>query len=308
MKHIRTSFPRLMFLPLESQLDRLGRKLMQPEGGLRFDFCEPVGEEALLPPNSISWRLFKNPVSLFIGGVAAVILELAEPSVRTGVWEHSTFRKDPAGRLQRTGLAAMVTVYGARSRAKKMIEGVVRQHERVGGVTPGGIAYRANDTPLLDWVQATATFGFTLAYSRYVDTLSEAEISTAFAEATIPGKLYGARGAPTSVTEWEEMLEDVRIRLEPSPIIEEFLKLISEADVFPSVLRPIQRSMVRAAVSLVPQEIRTFLRLPHSYEMRLGEENLLRQAGAMADRLVLPSLPPAQSCLRLGLPADHLYR
>jgi uncharacterized protein (DUF2236 family) len=34
--------------------------------------------------------VFKNPVTLFIGGVGAVLLELAEPRVRDGVWGHST--------------------------------------------------------------------------------------------------------------------------------------------------------------------------------------------------------------------------
>lgn len=52
-------------------------------------------------------------MALLVGGIAAVILELAEPRVHTGVWEHSLFRSDPVRRLQRTGLAAMATVYGA---------------------------------------------------------------------------------------------------------------------------------------------------------------------------------------------------
>src|SRR6476620_12245333 len=98
-------------------------------------FVEPVGEHALAPPDSVSWRIFKNPVALFIGGVAAVILELAEPAVRTGVWEHTDFRRDPMRRLERTGMAAMVTVYGARSVAEKMIAGVVQRHERIEGTT-----------------------------------------------------------------------------------------------------------------------------------------------------------------------------
>jgi uncharacterized protein (DUF2236 family) len=46
--------------------------------------------------------VFKNPVSLFIGGVTAVIMELAEPRVRTGIWEHTTFRVNPIQRLRRT--------------------------------------------------------------------------------------------------------------------------------------------------------------------------------------------------------------
>jgi uncharacterized protein (DUF2236 family) len=88
---------------------------------LEFDFSRPRGGPALVPAGSVSWRVFKNPVSLFIGGVAAVILELAEPSVRSGVWDHSSFRKDAVMRLRRTGAAAMMTVYGPRSAAENMI-------------------------------------------------------------------------------------------------------------------------------------------------------------------------------------------
>jgi uncharacterized protein (DUF2236 family) len=113
-----------------------------------------------LPADGVSWRVFANPISLFIGGVAAVLLELAEPSVRSGVWDHSSFRRDPGMRLRRTRVAAMMTVYGPRSAAEKLIANVVRMHGHVKGTTPDGIAYHANDPRLLDWVQATATFGF----------------------------------------------------------------------------------------------------------------------------------------------------
>ena len=122
----------------------------------------------------LSWRIFKNPVSLFIGGVSAVILELAEPRVRSGVWDHTSFRTDPLTRLRRTGAAAMITVYGARSQAEAMIAGVRRRHGHVTGVTPAGVAYEANDPVLLDWVQATAAFGFIEAYKRFARALSAA--------------------------------------------------------------------------------------------------------------------------------------
>jgi uncharacterized protein (DUF2236 family) len=117
------------------------------------DFLQPAGEAALVPPDSVSWRVFKNPVSLFLGGVAAVLMELAEPRVRTGIWEHTTFRIDPIRRLRRTGLAAMVTIYGARSVAEAMIARVRRMHYRVAGSTPAGKVYRANDPELLNWVR-----------------------------------------------------------------------------------------------------------------------------------------------------------
>jgi uncharacterized protein (DUF2236 family) len=112
---------------IQRRLEAAALGFLRPPGGPAFDFTQPAGEAALMAADSVSWRVFKNPVSLFVGGVAAVILELADPAVRTGVWEHTSFRREPVRRLQRTGLAAMITVYGARSRAEAMIAGVARR-------------------------------------------------------------------------------------------------------------------------------------------------------------------------------------
>ena len=81
--------------PLQRSLEVATRVLLEPVDGPYLDFSQPAGEAALVSPNSVSWRVFKNPLSLFIGGVTAVIMELAEPRVRTGVWEHTSFRVDP---------------------------------------------------------------------------------------------------------------------------------------------------------------------------------------------------------------------
>ena len=202
------------------------KALFEIPGGPRVDFTSPPGAAALAAPDSVSWRVFKNPVALFVGGVTAVLLELAEPRVRTGVWEHSTFRTDPMGRLKRTGLAAMVTVYGARETAEAMIAGVGRQHARVGGTTPSGVAYRADEVELLDWVQATASYGFLAAYHGLVQPLSAAERDRFYAEAAPAARLYGALGAPTSEAAWTASLSSMLPRLERSEIVFEFLELM----------------------------------------------------------------------------------
>lgn len=276
------------------------------------DFTSPAGEPALAPPASVSWRIFKNPVALFVGGVAAVLLELAEPSVRTGVWEHTGFRRDPVRRLERTGLAAMVTVYGARSRAEKMIAGVVAMHERVQGTTPAGEAYRANDPRLLTWVQATAAFGFIEAYHRYARALTPAEIDQAYAEGGPAAALYGAVDAPRSDAERRALFESMRPRLEASPIVFEFLAIMRDAPIVRGALRPlsgpVQRLLIRAAVELVPGWVRERLGLGPAFGLRQTEHRLVRLLGALADRMVLPGSPAVQSCARLGLPAGYLYR
>jgi len=299
-------------LPLPSLVQRgieaAARELLQPKGARPVDFTRPRGEAALVAPDSVSWRIFKNPVSLFIGGVAAVILELAEPSVRTGVWEHSSFRTDPARRLQRTGLAAMVTVYGARSTAEAMIAGIVRMHDKIQGETPAGQAYRANDVGLLTWVHATAGFGFSEAYSRYVRPLNREERGRLHQEGASAARLYGALDAPTSDAELHALFESMRRRLEPSPILFEFLDIMRHAAAFPVPLRPMQRILVRAAVEMTPEWVRRRLGLTASYGLRPWETPLVREAGGLSDRIMPRSSPAVQSCLRLGLPADYLYR
>jgi uncharacterized protein (DUF2236 family) len=272
------------------------------------DFTRPAGEAALADPASVSWRIFKNPVALFAGGVAAVLLELAEPSVRTGVWEHSDFRRDPVRRLERTGLAAMVTVYGARSVAERMIAGVVARHERVHGMTPAGASYRANDPALLAWVQATAAFGFIEAYRHYVRPLTPAEVDRAYAEGAPAAALYGARDAPRSDAERQALFEAMRPRLEPSPIVFEFLAILRDAPVVPWPLRPVQRLLIRAAIELVPDWARVRLALGPAFGLSGWQRRLVGLLGAIADRMVLRDSPAVQSCLRLGLPAGYLYR
>lgn len=307
---IPISLPSPLPLPglLSSRLDTAAHELLQPSGGPAIDFSAPAGEGALAGPDSISWRVFKNPVSLFIGGVTAVLLELAEPRVRTGVWEYSSFRKEPVRRLRRTGLAAMVTVYAARSTAEAMIAGVVRRHEAVAGRTPDGIAYRANEQELLDWVQATAGFGFSEACHRYARPLSAQERDRFYAEAGPAARLYGAHGAPRSVAEMDALFAARRDSLEASPIVFEFLDIMARAPIFPASLRPFQRMLIRAAVSATPDWLRDRLGLGATYGLRLGEVRIVRWAGQVADRMMLRSSPAVQACRRLGLPEDHLYR
>jgi uncharacterized protein (DUF2236 family) len=262
----------------------------------------------LVSADSVSWRIFKNPVAMFVGGVTAVLLELAEPAVRTGVWEHSSFRRDPVQRLRRTGLAAMITVYGARSEAERMIAHVVRLHGKVRGTTPAGEAYEANDVDLLSWVQATAGFGFAEAYRTYARALAPAELDRLYEEGAPAARLYGALAVPRSHSELEALFESKRGRLEASPIVFEFLEIMRTAPVFPAALRPLQRLLLRAAVELVPPWIRERLGLGARFGLRAWERPIVRLAGALADRVMLRSSPAVQSCLRLGLPADHLYR
>jgi len=292
---------------LQRRLDAAASALMNPDKSPIIDFARPAGEAALVAPDSVSWRIFKNPIALFVGGVAAVILELAEPRVRAGVWEHSSFRTDPLGRLRRTGLAAMVTVYGARSIAEPMIAAIVRMHARVAGETSDGVAYSASDARLLSWVHATAAFGFAEAYSRYVGALSGTEFDAVYREGLPASRLYGALDAPSSVVELQALIDSMRDRLEPSPVVFQFLHIMGETPAFPRPFSWIQRMLVRAAVEMIPDWVRERLGLGDFYGLAARERWIVKRVGAASDRIVLSKGPAAQACLRLGLPLTHLY-
>ena len=304
-------FHRLHTLPLPAPVhDRLDRAALDLLGNGRsgIDFSQPACEPALVDAHSVSWRIFKNQISMFIGGITAVLLEFAEPKVRDGVWQHSTFRRDAMTRLQRTGLAAMVTVYGARSQAEAMISGVVRRHGKVEGRTSGGEAYNANDQDLLDWVQATAGFGFMQAYHQYVRPLSQSERDALFQEAQPAAKLYGAIGAPTSEAELEALFEAARHRLEPSPIVAEFLAIMRDVPALPGPAKPLQALLIKAAVEILPPWIRQILQLGSEWSLTRLERASVVLSAQGADKLLLRSSPPVQACRRLGLPDDFLYR
>jgi uncharacterized protein (DUF2236 family) len=292
---------------MRRNLDRLLRDYIAPPPGMRpADFTAPVGAPALFASDSLTWRVMKNPVALIVGGVAAVILELAEPRVRTGVWEHTTFRHDPVTRMRRTGYAAWVTIYAPEAAARAMISGIVRAHNRVEGRTPDGIAYRANDPELLNWVHSTAGFGFFEAYSRYVRQLSPEEFDRVYAEGAVAAELYGVTAPPRSAAALDALFAAMAPKLEQSNIVLEFLSIVRTAPLLP--VRALQRLLVRAAVSMTPDWARETLGLGAELGLRRGEHTLLRAMGAAAERFVLEDAPPAQACVRLGLPANYLYR
>jgi uncharacterized protein (DUF2236 family) len=290
---------------LQRRLEAASSLFLNPLGH-RVDFSRPRGEAALVPPDSVSWRIFKNPISLFLGGIAAVILELADPAVRTGVWEHSTFRSDPLGRLRRTGIAAMLTVYGPMSMSLPAIARIVRMHSRVNGTTPEGQAFSANDPDLLTWVHVTALFGFAEAYCRYVEPLGQLHFDAVYKEGLPILALYGAVGAPASQSAAGALFDARRDRLERSPIVFKFLEIMAETPSFPASLLWMQPLMVRAAVELLPHWVRIRLGLER-HVLRRHERWMVQLAGAAAERIVLQEGPAVQSCLRLGLPATHLY-
>lgn len=276
--------------------------------GWKIDFAAPAGAPAFTRPDSVSWRVYKNPIALGVGGAAAVLLEFADPRIRTGVWTHSTYGTDPVARSTRTALAAMIGVYGPRDAARRVIHGVTAMHARVVGHTPSGENYRALDPELLDWVSATASWGFLNAYDKFVSPLSDADKLRFYREGEPVARLYGVEAPLASDADFTTRLHACASRFEPHPIVHEFLEIFATGPGAMGLPRSLRRAMARAAVSLLPAHVRATLELGPAYDLTPLGRKTLRAIGVAAERVPILAAPPAQACLRLGLPADFLYR
>jgi uncharacterized protein (DUF2236 family) len=245
---------------------------------------------------------------MFVGGVTAVLLELAEPRVRTGVWEHTTFRAQPLARMQRTAWATMMTVYGPRSRAAAMIVAVNQRHAGIAGSTPDGTPYRATDDALLAWVQSTALFGFMQAYDRTVRTLRPAERDAFYAEGQAAARLYGVAAPPACEADVAALFAQMRPLLEPSPIVFEFLDIMVRLPALPWIARPAQRWLVKTAIECLPAWTRERLGLDGpAWALSRWQRALVRGLAGSADRLALATHPAVRASRRMGMRGDALY-
>jgi len=274
----------------------------------KIDYLSPAGEPSLVPPDSVQWRVYRNPIVMGIGGVAAVLLEFADPRIRSGVWDHSVYKVDPIGRSRRTGLAAMVGVYGPASVARRVISGVTKMHARVSGETPNGQSYRALDPVLLNWVFATALFGFFKAYHTFVRPLSPDDQVRFFREGKPVGELYGVTNCVGSEAEFVAMMEELLPGFEPHPINLEFLNIIESGRSAPSSPRFLHRAMARGAVAILPSVVRKKLELGAEWDLTALDRLALTSAGRLADHWRDRDSPAWQAALRHGLPGDFAWR
>jgi uncharacterized protein (DUF2236 family) len=95
-------------------------------------------------------------------------------------------------------------------------------------------------------------------------------------------------------------------RLERSDILVEFLALMRSAPILPLPLRPVQSLLVGAAVDLTADWLQAVAGLT-DHGLNAWEAEVVRQIGAIADRLVLETNPAVQACRRMRLPPNYLY-
>jgi uncharacterized protein (DUF2236 family) len=110
-------------------------------------------------PDTMTWRLYREPIFL-LGGIRALLLQVAHPAVADGVARYSNFRQDALGRGYRTFMAMATIYFGDHQQADITAGRLSRVHRDIKGVYPDSTAqqpYTATDAALQLWVFATLT-------------------------------------------------------------------------------------------------------------------------------------------------------
>src|SRR5712671_773076 len=94
-----------------------------------------ASRDGYFAPESVIRQLGNSPVTPFLGGGAAVLLQVAHPLVAAGVAEHSDYRRDLWSRLMRTLRALYLITYGSKAEADAIGAAVRSAHSRVHGRT-----------------------------------------------------------------------------------------------------------------------------------------------------------------------------
>jgi len=134
-------------------------------------------DPGLTGPGSVTWRVSCERV-VPLGGLSALLLQLAHPLVAAGVAEHSSFRADPTKRLMLTLEMLLVTTFGDIGQAEEMTRRIASIHRVVNGSLQQdvgewhrGAHYSATSPELRLWVYATIIETTLNSYSTFVRPL-----------------------------------------------------------------------------------------------------------------------------------------
>ena len=162
-----------------------------------------MSRDGYFAPESVIRRVGNSPLTPFLGGGPAVLLQVAHPLVAAGVIQHSDYRRDLWRRLGRTLRALYLITYGTKAEAEWAAEAVQTVHARVHGKTdeqlgrfPSGTPYSASNPELMLWVHATLVETSLTVYQRFVRALSPADQERYYREMALVARLFGT---PASV-------------------------------------------------------------------------------------------------------------
>jgi uncharacterized protein (DUF2236 family) len=246
-----------------------------PRGTSRGRLIRAPGERWFAEDRPI--RQVNGDAAMFIGGIRALLLQSLHPLAMAAMAEHSDYRGDPWGRLQRTSFFLAVTTFGRESDAREAIARVRAIHERVTGIAPDGRPYAASDPRLLTWVHLAEVDSFLAAHARYGSGgLDQAGRDGYVADMARIGAAIGVPDPPFSEAELVAGLSAYRGELAATPQSREAARFLLLQPPLPAIALAPYGVLAAAAVSLLPGWARELLRLPR---LPVTETLLVRPAG-----------------------------
>ncbi len=210
-----------------------------------------TGEAGWFGPASTTWRVHGD-TCMFVGGIAALMLQALHPRALAGVADHSDFRDDPLGRLRRTSAFIGATAYGTAAEAERACATVRRVHRKVVGTAPDGRPYSADEPELLDWIHVAEYAAFAAAHRRYgADPMTDAELDRYVAEVARVAVELGDLEPPRSWAELDAALGRHRSQLAVGEQARAAWRFLDEVRLVPAVV-PAYRVLFTGAVACLP--------------------------------------------------------
>jgi uncharacterized protein (DUF2236 family) len=235
-------------------------------------------------------RRVHGDASMFVGGLRALLLQSLHPLAMAGVADHSDFREDPWGRLQRTADFLTATTFGPASEAARAVERVRAVHEHVRGVAPDGRPYAADDPHLIRWVHVAEVDSFLRAHDRYGRRkLVRGERDRYLAEAARIADALGSESPPVTERELRAQLRDFRPELAGTKAAREAARYLLVQPPMPLAARPAYGLIAAAGVALLPAWSRPMLRVPW---LPITETMAIRPAGDLITRTMRWAISP----------------
>lgn len=259
----------------------------------------PVRHAELFDTDEPGWFADDAPIrrvhadaSMFVGGLRALLFQSLHPLAMAGVAQHSDYRRDPWGRLQRTADFLAATTFGPATQAQRAVDRVHRVHRHVVGVASDGQPYAANDPHLLEWVHIAELDSFLAAHDRYGEApLVGDERDRYVAEAAVVARALGVVDPPESEARLRARLDAFRPELRGTSEARAAARYLLLQPPLPMAARAPYGLIAGAAVALMPVWTRRPLHLPW---LPVSETVALRPAGEIVTRTLRWATTPSR--------------
>ncbi len=231
--------------------------------------------------------------SMFVGGLRALLFQSLHPLAMAGVAEHSDYRGDPWGRLQRTSTFLAITTFGTADDARRAVDKVRGIHRRVCGVAPDGTPYAASDPHLLEWVHIAEVDSFLLAHQRYGATPLDQDGRDGYAaDAARVAEALGVPDPPRTEQQLRQRISTYRPELRGTAAARDAARFLLLTPPLPLVARAPYGVLAAASVSMLPAWARAPLWLPYVPPV---EATVIKMAGNIVVGGIRWAMTPARA-------------